>query len=315
MGPRARAHRHAARGGGVHDPDPGQRRRRAAQPRGHAGAARGADRLRPAGRRHHLGTAAPGRGGLRPADGTRAHPRHQPAGPRVAGRHHAGPARADPAGAGAAPAQAGRDRHRHLLPGARPHEAGAAAQRAAGVADVRGVGPRGAAGHRRVAGPGAPLHDRVAVAPVGGRAAVRGDAGHEPGRELVPGAAGHVQPACAGVLRRGHGVRAARGRAALEGADPHHAQAGPRVRGGARAGDAEPRGPRLQGPVEHRHVDGRPAADRARQEPAAGGAALRERGGRRRRGRRHDQRPGQARVPAAPGWDLGARACSPRAGR
>ena len=58
------------------------------------------------------------------------------------------------------------------------------------------------------------------------------------------------------------------------------AQAGARLRPRRRAGDAEPRRPRLQGPRQRRHLVPRPAADRARQ----GAAARRPRGraGRRR---------------------------------
>ena len=52
-----------------------------------------------------------------------------------------------------------------------------------------------------------------------------------------------------------------------EAADAHAAEAGPRVRPGLRAGDAEPGRPRLQRPVERRHVVPRPAANRARQGP------------------------------------------------
>ena len=59
--------------------------------------------------------------------------------------------------------------------------------------------------------------------------------------------------------------------AAGEEADPHPAQAGPRVRRRHGARDAEPGRPRLQGDLERRHVDGRPAADRARQGPRARG--------------------------------------------
>ena len=44
-------------------------------------------------------------------------------------------------------------------------------------------------------------------------------------------------------------------------------EAGPRVRPRLRAGDAEPGRPRLQRPVERRHLVPRPAANRARQGP------------------------------------------------
>ena len=67
-----------------------------------------------------------------------------------------------------------------------------------------------------------------------------------------------------------------------------------------RAVDAEPGRHRLQGDLQRRHVDGRAAADRARQAAPARRHVGGRRDGRRRRRRRHDQRAGQARVrPAA----------------
>ena len=54
----------------------------------------------------------------------------------------------------------------------------------------------------------------------------------------------------------------------------HPAQAGARLRGGRGAGHPEPGGSRLQGPVQHRHLVHRAAADRARQ----GARARRPRG-------------------------------------
>ena len=53
-------------------------------------------------------------------------------------------------------------------------------------------------------------------------------------------------------------------RAAVEAAAADAAEAGARVRPRRRAGHAEPGRPRLQGPRQHRHLAGRPAADRAR---------------------------------------------------
>ena len=48
---------------------------------------------------------------------------------------------------------------------------------------------------------------------------------------------------------------------------------------GVRAGDAEPGRPRLQGPVQRRHLVPRPAADRARQGARARRAGRRRSGG------------------------------------
>ena len=65
----------------------------------------------------------------------------------------------------------------------------------------------------------------------------------------------------------------------------HAAEAGPRLRRRRGAGDAEPGRPRLQGDLQRGHLDGRPAADRAGQGPAARRHERRRRRGRRRRGR------------------------------
>ena len=59
------------------------------------------------------------------------------------------------------------------------------------------------------------------------------------------------------------------GESAVEAADADAAEAGPRVRLGLCAGDAEPGGPRLQRPVQRRHVVLGPIANRARQGPRA----------------------------------------------
>ena len=70
---------------------------------------------------------------------------------------------------------------------------------------------------------------------------------------------------------------------------------------GVRAGDAEPGRPRLQGPVERRHVVPRPAANRARQGPRA-----------RRPGRRVGRRPARRSTASKwkPRWPAWATACS-----
>ena len=98
-------------------------------------------------------------------------------------------------------------------------------------------------------------------------------------------AARHDQPARAVLHGRDLRVLPAGGEPAVEGPAADAAEAGPRVRPRVRAGDAEPRGHRLQGPVERRHVVARPAADRARQGARARGA--RRRGD----GRRRELRP------------------------
>ena len=82
-------------------------------------------------------------------------------------------------------------------------------------------------------------------------------------------AAGHEQPAGDPLHGRSLRLLPADGQSAGEDADAHAAQAGPRVRPGVRAGDAEPGRPRLQGTLERRHLVPRPAADRARQGPRA----------------------------------------------
>ena len=76
------------------------------------------------------------------------------------------------------------------------------------------------------------------------------------------------------------GYLPAGGQSAVEDAAAHAAQAGPRLRRGRGAGHAEPGGPRLQGPVQHRHLVHRAAADRAGQ----GARARRPRGRRGQRG-------------------------------
>ena len=87
---------------------------------------------------------------------------------------------------------------------------------------------------------------------------------------LDAGAARHVEPARAGLLRRDLRLPAAGGQPAVQGAAPEAAEAGARVRRGPDPGHAEPCGPRLQGVVELRHLDAGPAADRTRQGPRAG---------------------------------------------
>ena len=189
-----------------------------------------------------------------------------------------------------------------FFPAGRPHEAGHEAQRPARLAGVRRVGQRPAA--RRAdaavhAGWQGPLRDRDHRPPVRRGAPVRHVARALQARHVDAPPERHHRPAGAAVHGRGRRLPAADRQPADEEADHDADEAGPGVRRRRRAGDAEPRRRRLQGAVQRRHVDGRPAADRARQ---AAPARRDERGGRRRRRRRrrrHDQRAGQAGVRAA----------------
>ncbi len=84
-------------------------------------------------------------------------------------------------------------------------------------------------------------------------------------RRLDAQPARHLQPARAGLLRRDLRLPAAGREPAVEGAAAHDPEAGARVRPGPDRGHAESRRPGLQGAGQRRHVDARPAADRARQ--------------------------------------------------
>ena len=214
--------------------------------------------------------------------------------PRHAGR--AGPA--------AALAQARRVRAGPVLPARRPRRARHQAQRAPGIAVVRGLvrgaapGHRPPAAHRRGQAGGRHRHRRP---PVRRGAPVRGGAGPREAGHLDAQAERHHRSADARLHGRGDGLRAAHGGAAHQEADHDPDEAGPRLRGGCRAGDPEPGRHRLQGHLQRRHMDGGAVADGTRQGPAPGRD---ERGGRRcgpgGRGR-HDQRSGQAGVRAPPG--------------
>ncbi len=207
-------------------------------------------------------------------------------------------------GATAADQQARRLRARPVLPAEGPPEAGDAAQRAARITFVRGVGRR-----RPTRGPGPPVpagrqaalchrHDRPSLRR---RAPVRDVAAARQGRHVDAAPERHHRPADAALHGRGRRVSPADRNAADEEADHDADEAGARVRRRRGAGHPEPGGHRLQGDQQRRDVDGRPAADRAGQGPPA----LRHERRRRRRGHqlgeRHDQRPEQARVRAAPG--------------
>ena len=310
MGDRAREDRRAAGGGRVHHLHPGVDRGRAAEHRGRPGPAhrhrRRRARRRDGGRRDRglrVRPAHDGRHRRRPAGGTRAHPAVQPDRPRLGVGSRPRPAHARHPGAGPPAPQAGRLRAGGVLPGQGPHQAGHDPQRPAGLAVVRrlgrgaGPGPRPppAVGRRGPAG----VRRRHARPPVGRGAPVRGVVAARPARHLDAAPAGDRPPARARLLRRGPGVRAAHRRSTGQEADPHAVQAGSGVRRGAGARHPEPRGRRLQGPGQRRHLDHRAAADRAGQGPVAGRPVVGRRGrGRGRRGR-HDRRAGQAGVHAA----------------
>ena len=131
------------------------------------------------------------------------------------------------------------------------------------------------------------------------------------------GAVGHVVAARAALHGRGLRLLPAGREPAGEDAHADAAQAGARLRTRRRAGDAESGRPRLQGPLERRHLVPRPALDRTRQ-------GARDRGTRRRR------RPARASTaprstrrsppcPLAPSCcatsTKTSRSCSSRAGR
>ena len=82
---------------------------------------------------------------------------------------------------------------------------------------------------------------------------------------------GHDEPAGDPLHGRDRRLLSAGREPAVEGAAADAAEAGARVRPRRRARDAEPGGPRLQGPVEHGHLVPRAAADRARQGARARG--------------------------------------------
>ena len=188
-------------------------------------------------------------------------------------------------------------RSRHVLPAVRSHCTRAAAQRAARVAVVRGVGSGRAVRHRsaledrrRQAG----RRDRHHRAPLRCRAPVRRLAPPRQARHVDAATERHDRPPRDRLHGRGRGLRTADRGAPIEEAHPHAAQAGAGVRCRPRALDAEPGRPRLQGDLERGHLDGRSTADRARQETAVGWDVRGRRRRRHQRARRHDQRTRQA---------------------
>ena len=102
----------------------------------------------------------------------------------------------------------------------------------------------------------------------------------QPGAGLDAHAVRHHEPARAALHGRDLRLLPAGGQSAVEDAAADPAQAGPGLRRGRGAGHAEPGGPRLQGPLQHRHLVHRAPADRARQ----GARARRPRGRRGQRG-------------------------------
>ena len=162
----------------------------------------------------------------------------------------------------------------------------------------------------------AALRGRLPRAPLRRGAPVRRHARLLEARHLDARPGGHARPPRARVHGRGLRLRPADRAAAGEEADPDDPQAGPRLRPRARALDAEPGRPRLQGDVERRHLARRPPADRERQGARARRAPLRRRRHRRRRARPRPSAASEKRqfllVSAKASR---AAACSPRAGR
>ena len=103
--------------------------------------------------------------------------------------------------------------------------------------------------------------------------------------------------------------------AADQEADHDADEAGPGVRRRRRAGHAEPGRRRLQGAVQRRHVDDRPAADRARQAAPARRHERRRGGVDVGRGRRHDLRARPSASSCCAGPARTSPRCSPPAGR
>ena len=116
--------------------------------------------------------------------------------------------------------------------------------------------------HRRRHGPLRDRHDRP---PVRRGAPVRHVAGAVQARHVDASPERHHRPAGAALHGRGRRLPAADRQPADEEADHDADEAGACVRRRRRAVDAEPGRRRLQGDVQRRHVDDRPAADRARQ--------------------------------------------------
>ncbi len=85
----------------------------------------------------------------------------------------------------------------------------------------------------------------------------------QPGGRLDAGAGRDDEPAGTRLHGRDRRVLPAGGQPAIEGAAADAPEAGARVRTWRGAGDAESRGPRLQGALQRGHVVPRPAADRA----------------------------------------------------
>ena len=249
-----------------------------------------------------LGHPRPARHRRRSDQEPRAHPAldHPPA--VLAGRalpRPAGPDRADPVAARADHRRAGR---RDVLQGRRPLRPGDADQQPARRARVRSVDAGRAArcaAPARDAGGQAARVDLLDRPPVGLRADVLRDAAVERDGGVDARAVRNV--VVAGHLLPGRDLRLlpARRRAAVEAPAPDAAEAGACGRARRRARHPEPGRPRLQGPVERRHLADRAPAGRPRQAAAAG----RPRGRRRHRVVRprqdgaDDRRARQARLP------------------
>ena len=177
---------------------------------------------------------------------------------------------ADPADPDAARAAHRRARTRVVLPRVGTVRPGDRVQQPAGGAWLRYVAGRRAPRHRPPAlhgGGQAARLDPLDRAPRRPRAHVLRVAAAERVAGLDALAAGHDEPARDLLHGRGVRVLPAGGEPAVEDAPADAAEAGPGVRARLPAGDAEPRGPRLQGARQLRHVVAGPPADRARQGP------------------------------------------------
>ena len=169
-------------------------------------------------------------------------------------------------------------RRRFVLPGEGPLRAGDADQRSARRARIPVVARRRAARHRsdavHVRWQAADL-DRLDRAPRRSRAHVHRRAHRQRGAGVDASPERDDEPAGAALRGRSGRLHAAGGEPAIEAGDAHAAQTGARIRSRRRPVDAEPRRSRLQGPVQPRHLDDRPAADRSRQVQGARGARRR----------------------------------------
>ncbi len=311
--PRVRGHR---------DLHAGQQRRAAAlDPALVRAAARGQRRGRDA--RSHLGggrgPARAGRHRRRPAQEPRAHPAVRDRRRRLEPRPRARPRGPDRRRPEAAVRQGRRVRRRDLLSRQGPARARDGGEQPARLARLRRVARGRGARH-----PAPAVHARGQAAhlrhldraPLRCGAHVRRDAGRQRTRRLDAPPARHG--GAARDLLHGRDLRLlpADGHAALEAADADAHETGARLRARHGVRHPEPRRPRLQGPVERRHLVHRSPADGAR--PRARHRRAPVRAGRQRvrprRAREADGRHRAARVPDAQRQRRRSRCCSAPAG-